>query len=333
MSTIKLLFLTKFYSPHLGGVEKHVSQVSNLLTKSGNAKVTVLTEKYDNRLSSDEVSAGIRIARFKYPHIRIIGLFLIWFELLKKIKLVYESDVIHVHDVFIWILPLRVIFFWKKMYITFHGWEGRYPIPLSSLLQKKLAYFLTDGNICIGKYLEQLYGIKSTVVTYGSTEINLSLRKLRKNPKIIYIGRLESDTGLPLLIGALRSTGYKATFYGDGPLRADCTSVGVVKGFVKDVSYALENCDICFAGGYLSTIDSMAASRLTAVITHNFVRKIAFEHEAFSKLITICHSERQIINFLKHYSTESFKIKLAHEWAISQTWEKTTKLYLNLWNA
>lgn len=333
MSIVKnVLFITKYYSPHLGGVEKHVHRVSNLLTKSDNTKVTVLTELYDNKLSTNEVIDDIRIVRVSYPHTRIIGLIVLWLKLLKRINLFYESDVIHVHDVFIWILPLRLLFFWKKMYITFHGWEGRYPIPLSSLLQKKLAFLLTNGNICVGKYLKQLYGIKSSVITYGSTDLNLNARKLRKKPKIIFIGRLENDTGLPLFISALRSTGHKATFYGDGPLRKECSSVGEVKGFIKDISSALKDCDICFAGGYLSTIDSMAASRMTVVIAQDFVRKIAFKHEAFSKLITICDSEKQIINFLKQYPKESQKIENAHKWATSQTWDRMTKLYLNLWN-
>ena len=135
---MKVLFLTHYFYPHIGGVEKHVLEISrDLIAK--NHKVTIVTERYDDSLSEHEVFENIEIYRFSYPHKRFKGLSEIWKWLWKKRNLIKESDIIHCHDVFIWYLPFRFLFPLKKVFTTFHGWEGVYPIPLINILHKKLA--------------------------------------------------------------------------------------------------------------------------------------------------------------------------------------------------
>ena len=54
----------------------------------------------------------------------------------------------------------RFIFPKKKVYITFHGWEGKWPLPMWAILNKRIANFLCNGSIAVGIYIEKWYGIK-----------------------------------------------------------------------------------------------------------------------------------------------------------------------------
>lgn len=163
---MKILFIAHYFYPHIGGVEKHVLEVAKSLVQKGN-EVTILTERYDKSLKDKETVNGIKVVRFSYPHIKLIGLKFIWWNIFKNRKLIVGADVVHIHDVFIWYLPFRFLFPFKKVYTTFHGWEGIWPIPWQNILIKRMAARLSDGSIAVGKYIEKYYGIKATKILYG----------------------------------------------------------------------------------------------------------------------------------------------------------------------
>jgi len=50
---MKIFKITKFYHPRIGGVERHISEISDILTKKG-FDITVITEKYNNILKNEE---------------------------------------------------------------------------------------------------------------------------------------------------------------------------------------------------------------------------------------------------------------------------------------
>ena len=62
---MKILFLTKFFYPHIGGAEKHVLMISRELVKR-NHQVTIATQKYDPKLKSFELIQGIKVVRLPY---------------------------------------------------------------------------------------------------------------------------------------------------------------------------------------------------------------------------------------------------------------------------
>lgn len=163
---MKILYITRLYSPHVGGVEKHVYEVAKELQQKGN-KITILTERYDNDLKEAESVDGINVFRFSYPRIKLIGLLYIWRQIFKYKKFIQESDVVHVHDVFIWYLPFRFLYPKKMVFVTFHGWEGIYPIPFLNILQKRIASKYSRGTIGVGKYIGKHYGIIVNKITYG----------------------------------------------------------------------------------------------------------------------------------------------------------------------
>src|SRR5260370_31215381 len=131
---MKILFLSHYFSPHIGGVEKHILFLSKELIKKGN-EVTILTykhslslrDKFDPKLKSKETINGINVIRFTYPNKKFIGLFHIWYSLWIKRSLFFSNDIIHIHDVFIWYLPFRFLFPNKKVFTTIHGLEWGNP--------------------------------------------------------------------------------------------------------------------------------------------------------------------------------------------------------------
>ncbi len=295
---MKILFLTHYFYPHIGGVEKHVYNISQFL-KSKN-QITVITEKYNNGLRDQEGVGGIEVYRVSYPNKKYIGLFNIWLWLWKNRKLIIDSDIIHCHDVFIWYIPFRFLFPFKRVATTFHGWEGIYPIPLINIIQKKLANFLSFKTIAVGKYIEKYYGIKTNKIIYGGTN-NIEKPKNKVKNYLVYLGRLEKDTGLLEFLNWLESNKkYQVDFIGDGSFYEECLKQGRVLGFV-DPNPFLEKAEICVPGGYLSYIEA-----------------ISFK----CKILTFPNNKLKV-----DYWDEIKKIKKF------PTWEKIANEYISLYNS
>ena len=235
---MRILFLSHYSWPHIGGVEKHIGRVSDELRQKGH-KVKIVSE-----------------GNIKYPHIKFLGLLYIWFWLFKNRNLIKNADIIHIHDVFIWYLPFRFIYPKKKVYLTIHGGQGKWPIPLKDKLLVKIGSKLSTGTICVGDFIPKYFGIKSNYVIYGGVD-EINKTKLKKEKLIIFLGRLEKETGIYEFIRGLKKyNGYQVEFVGDGSLRNICKKYGVVHGFCDPTSF-LQKASICFAGGYLSALEAL----------------------------------------------------------------------------
>lgn len=158
---MKLLFLTRLYLPHVGGVERHVEGICRILSRKHQIKI--ITEKYDDSLKDYEKIAGIEVYRMKAS-----GKIAIWKWMHKNRHLLNWADVIHGHDVYFWIIPFRLRHPNKKTFVTFHGWEGKYPIPVKNIIMRKLSEILAKGNICVGDFIFKWYKTKPDLVTYGA---------------------------------------------------------------------------------------------------------------------------------------------------------------------
>jgi len=175
---MKILFISKHKHPHIGGVEKHIKSISEVLTSEGHKVTTV---------SGDDT---------KQPKIKFIGLLSIWYWLFKNRSLIKNTDIVHIHDVFIWYLPFRFLFPTKKVFVTFHGWEGKYPLTIWSIINKRTANYLCSGSIAVGKYIEKYYKIKADYIIHGAAQSvnHLSLSKIKNT--IVWFGRQDMDTGI-----------------------------------------------------------------------------------------------------------------------------------------
>jgi glycosyltransferase involved in cell wall biosynthesis len=282
---MKIVFISKYVLPHVGGVEKHIDKVSQHLKDLGHS-VTFISS-----------------AEIKYPQIKILGLLYIWYWFVKNRNIILQHDVVHVHDVFIWYLPLRILYPKIKVYTTFHGWEGKYPIPIINILQKRLAWKLSTGSISVGEYINKWYGVKPDQVIYGAVD-KINKNRFKKIPKsIAYVGRLQEDTGLlKCLVWFSRlDYGYKIIFVGDGPLGIECQKYGQVVGF-SDPSPYLKKAETCVAGGYLSYLEAK----------NNGCKIVTF---ADNPLKVDCWNN----------------IKAAFKSKNLTTWKEISQIYLKLW--
>lgn len=154
---MKILFLTRLFYPHVGGVEKHCLEVAKQLVERGH-EVTVVTE----RLLSSSKYKVLSIKHIKICEIPIIQngwqkKFQIWWWLWKNRNLIREADIIHAHDVGFWYFPFRFLYLQKPFYITFHGYE-QYPPTKGAILVRKISEKLARANICVGDYIPKWYG-------------------------------------------------------------------------------------------------------------------------------------------------------------------------------
>ncbi len=301
---MKILFLSHYFYPHIGGVEKHVYEVAkNLISKKH--EVVVATERYENDLKDKEDFGGIKIRRFEYPHEKIKGLISIWKWLWKNRDLIKQSDIIHCHDVFIWYLPFKFLFPFKKVFTTFHGWEGIYPIPFKNIILKRMASFFSAKTIAIGKYIEKYYGIKANKIIYGGTPNYGGVDKTENHDKkvknyLVFLGRLEKDTGTPEFFKWLaKNNKYQVDFIGDGSLHEECLKYGRVLGFIDPTSF-LKRASVCVPGGYLSYIEAKSLKCKTITFANNQLKE--------------------------DYWSDIEKVKKI------PTWEKVSNEYINLYN-
>lgn len=294
---MNILFLSHYKFPHVGGVEKHIFETSKTLKVKGRRVVTI---------SETDIN---------YPRFKFVGLFYVWCWLFKNRRLIENADAVHCHDVFIWYLPFKILYPNKTVITTVHGLEWDSPLRKSSLWQKKLAVSLSSKTVGIGTFLEKYINVKFDLISYGATTIRIMVVKKNRN-RIVYVGRLEKNTGLLQFLDWLRfsSAGkkkpkYKVDFCGDGPLRQECEKYGKVHGFT-DPSPFYKKAKICVPGGYLAALEALSYSCELKLFWNNQVKEDYWKMSPFYKL-------------------KGRKLK---EWARQQTWEKLANEYLDLYN-
>ena len=329
---MKILFVARRAYPQIGGVEKHILQVSKELEKLGH-KVRVISEN-----------------DIKYPKIKLLGLFFIWIWVVKNQELFKKHDRVHAHDVTIWLFPLKILQSNKPIYSTFHGWEGIYPIPIKNKWFRQLSAKMSERNICIGKFIQKYYGIKADEITYGGAEIknskgqsilrSIKIQNDKSKVKIVYIGRLDHDTGLSVYLQTLDYIREKqevdVEFVGDGPLRKTAEKYGKVRGFVKDPQTYTQDADIIFTSGYLSMLESLSLGKLVLATYDNPVKRSYLVNSPFSKYIVIEKDPQMLANkvlsVIKNPAQGSILAKEGQVWASKQTCKKVAELYLKIWS-
>lgn len=343
-----ILFFARRFYPLIGGVEKHVMEVSKRLLKKG-FKVIVLTEG-NNSLSKTENVEGIKIVRLNPGGEEKLKKFRIWFELLLNIDLILKADIIHCHDVFFWYLPFRFLLPYKKVYTTFHGYEGNDLPTKNAIFMHKIAEKLSKGNACVGDYMKKWYGTMPTMVTYGGVNNpkNIPISKDIKNFKnILYIGRLEEEAGIMVYLKALKilkqkGFNFNLTVLGDGAQRQIAEKFALenkleidFKGFVKEVYEFLPSADLIFSSRYLGTLESFVFKKLVICVYNNEIKKDCFALSPFKDFLILEESAQNIaLEVTNHYNNPKLaenKIINAFEWVKDQTWDKMTMQYISLW--
>lgn len=331
---MKILFLCRFFHPHIGGVEKQVFELSLRLIKK-NHQVTVITLKHDPDLTDQEIIRQIKIIRIPYLKIKYLGLFSIWLWLFRNIRLIKNSDLVHAHSVLIWYWPFRLLLPRKPIYTTFHGWEGIYPIPKKNILIRKIDALVAWKNITIHDYVMKHYGIKADKIMYTAVDLPEQTNFKKDFYRLVYVGRLDEDTGLKKILKALSYLkNFQVDFCGDGPLADQCRQYGNVHGWVDPTPF-YQKAFICLSPGVTSILEAFSHQCLVITTYNNPVKKDYLLMTPFAQSIIVKQSPLALSQAIKHYSKHPRaaepKIARAYQWVKTQNWQEAVKLYQQVW--
>ncbi len=387
---MNVLFLTRRFYPQIGGVEKHLLKISQLLVKDGH-RVTIVAEALENdnkeknwitnefwqkkyksakslgkeknidkssksmldqsQIFNDEFqSHGIdetkKIIVYRLPKVKEGRLkkLLIWKWLWKNRRLIEEADLVHCHDVFYWFMPFKFFYLRKPVYTTFHGYEGKYPPAKKAIVIRKISEIFSWGNICVGDYIKKWYFTKPTFVTYGGVDVpkqfKASVKKKNNFLQLVFIGRLEEDTGVLLYLEALdelkkRKFKFKFVACGDGRLRSEAEKYGEVTGFIEDTQKYIESADIVLASSYLSILEAIAYRKLVISAYSSSLKKDYLEMSPFRNRIIILNNRDHLFNFIDRYlasSTFFDQVLIDNKkWIKEVSWSNVVNLYYKLW--
>lgn len=351
---MKVVFLTWRFWPDIGGVETHVLKVSEELVKLKH-EVTVIAEEpqisYNQYKQSSFISArgtgrihGITTKYIKVGQNQWFKKFKIWHWLWINRALLQDADVIHVHDVYYWYLPFRLLWQAKPNFITFHGHETTFPIPRKNILLRKIYEKLAWGNICVGDYLKKWYGTKPNYVVYGGVEAEntKSVRKSKKSTKlIVMISRLEQDMAIESnmqVINSLkrRRIDFNLEVLGDGPLRTFVESFGTVHGFLPNPENFLRKADIVFSSSYLSILQAISYKKFVVSMFNNQLKEDYLRMSPFSHYVQIGNDPDRQAKIIEEYlkNMSKFNDQLEHESMLAKqmTWKRVTNAYIKLWS-
>jgi len=339
-----ILMFSRLFYPHIGGVENHVEKLSRELIKKGH-QITIITELFQKNLKKTETRNKVKIFRIPVPHQEKQKKWHIWKWFWQNRRLMQKADLIHIHDVFFWFLPLKPFFLKKPVYITCHGYEGIGPPTIKAILQRKIGEWLTHGTICIGQFMKKWYKAKPNFIIYGATD---SIKSVTAKPNTaIYLGRLSGDTGIMVYLETLKLLKDKKinltlNVYGNGPQLIQAQKFTKkhklnvnFHSFVKDASSKIPQNSLAFISRYLGILEAMLSKRPVFAVYNNQIKKDYLTCHPQAKNMIITKDEKiladSIIKCLNNPKQFQGKIHQAYKWARKQTWGKITEKYLQLW--
>ena len=219
---MNILFLSRYKWPRVGGVEKHVHEISTRLKTRGHV-IKILTEE--------------EVGKDKWE---------IWRHIWKYKELFDWADVVHIHDVYFWVFFLRCLYLKKKFFITFHGWEEIYPVPVKNIVIRKISELLSNGNICVGEFIKKYYFTNPDYIIYGAAN-EVKYKKVKRKGAI-YVGRVG------------RSLEYFKQYAKEQKIKLDIFTNN------PDASKYFYKYKYAFVSGYLSILEAM--SQGTEVISY-----------------------------------------------------------------
>ncbi len=348
---MKIVFISRLFLPHLGGVEIHLKEVSALLTRMGH-EVSIVTRQHDKKLALKAEYDNVKV--YRIPFQENVTKKETWNEIKNYSKVITDADVVHVHDVFWWILPFYIKIR-KKVFTTFHGWETMYPIPSNSKTHRFLTALLSKKTVHVGHFIQKFYWDKPNFVVYGginpkrftkikaksSKEINQTTKlSERKEKEFVFVGRLDPDTDILMYIDFLeklrrKKIKFKMTWVGDGSLRKECEKIGAVTGFVKNISKYIVNAEIVFASSYLSILEAQMLEKIVCSFYSNPLKKEYLEMYPGSKYMLVSGSTENMIKKMELlYGSTATLLKTksdAKKYAAQQTWKSVVDIYLKMY--
>lgn len=327
---MRILFLARRFYPDIGGVETHVHEIGKILVKKGHT-VTVVTQSLGDETEID----GIKIIRI--PENKSQKLF-IWSWFWKNRELIKSAKVIHAHDVYFWYMPFRFIYFNKKSFVTFHGFE-KFPVGRKEVFVRKISEKMANGNIAVGDFIKKWFKTNPTFITYGGVRIP-KVKKIKNKNSALFIGRLDKDTNILDFAKAVeilqkRKINIEFQIIGSGKYDGDLKKTFKVFKKTNDIQKYMNRNKFVFSSSYLSILNAMANKKMVFSIYDNELKKDYLELSPMAKSIIIADSPKRLadkVNYFINYPMQADKyIKNGFKFAKNNSWEKVGDLYLKLW--
>lgn len=333
-----IVFCTPQFFPDKGGVERHVFEVSQVL-KNDQLHIIVITQQANLNQKYFEVIGGISIYRMPKDAFSKIK---IWSWMWKNRKIVTNATIVHAHDVGWWLVPL-LPFIRSKLFVTFHGWEGEYPVPVLHKLHRFLLAQVAVGTVHVGKYIQKFYWDRPTAVVYGGVntkKITPASFDSTKNT-IVFVGRLEKENDVLLYIDLFqklqgRHPNFSILWVGDGHYRPVCEKYGRVTGMVSNPSdYYVDALLVC-AASYLSILEALQMGKLIVALYSSPLKKQYIELLPFASQMICGRDISKIISKIETAVSDPEKIttqlqKIQAEVNTLYTWRTVAETYLQLW--
>lgn len=341
---MKVVFLAKRYLPSIGGVERHIQNLSKQL-RLQDVEIVVITEKHDANLPDEEVLDGVKVLRIPLqpennPDIKKS----IWGWVRAHKELFLHADKVHVHDVFFWLLPLLPQLTFKKIFMTFHGYEPPGPPNWKQKFWHQFADVATDGNICIGGFHQKWYGVHPDITSYGAVSETVHKLPILKKNRLLFVGRLEQDTSIWAYVQAFAEVYTKnpkltLDVVGEGPLRAQLESfvkhAQLPVNFLGKQQMNIKNYrdySVSCVSGYLTILESLAAGVPVLATYGTALKKDYLQLTPFAEWITIASPGKSLEHEMEKMITRQKEVaENAQAWVAEQTWEKLAGEYLSLW--
>lgn len=334
---MKVLQISQYYAPRVGGVEKHIFKINQQLLKNG-YQISVLTGNDDPNLSKHELLDHVEIFRIDNNPEKNYK-FKIWRQVISHRQLLKQADIIHLHDIFWWIIPLYPFIF-HKLFITFHGYESGNGPNKKEIFWHQLANRLCKGSIVVGGFHGKYYGVKANYTIYGASDNNNLPKKSISNNKIIFVGRLVPETGILTYLTALKilkdkGHDYSLDVVGDGPLMNEARDLAkklqitvTFHGRVANAEMLFNQYEIAFVSSYLSICEALKQNCLVIAHYHNQFIKDYLSMSIFKDYIFMSNSASDIARAVIK-APEIKKINKTIENRL--TWKVIAKSYQNLW--
>lgn len=315
--SLRITHVAASLPPRLGGVETHLAQISKLQQEAGH-QVTLLTID-DKQLQKNKAA--------------------VWSQILKQRHKLLRADVVHVHDVFWWILPLLPILKLHsiKVVTTFHGWEGDFPIRWQAKLQRRIYNWLSDISVHVGGWIQELYGDVPDLVIYGGVASPLTQTSKKREQKVAFFGRLEPENSIQKyaqLFKHLQSNHISdLVWIGDGSMRDECEQIAPVTGMVsaEKRDQLLKNTVFVCANSYLSMLEAQAAGCIVVALYDHYLKQRYLEtYPGFETIVSDVDPQRaaeKIIRLLQNKKELERLRSKSTAFAASMTWEKIATAY------
>lgn len=333
---MRVIHLARRYHPYIGGVETHLQHLIKVMAKDGHTSI-VITQQFSSSDPLQDIIDGTKILRIPLQHSeQKIGT---WRSIINWWQVFSKADVIQIHDVFWWFLPC-ILFFRKKTFMTFHGYEGNSAPDKKQQLWHQLASRLTQGNLAIGGFHEKWYGIKPTLTSYGAGSTLKEKDPKKQKNNIIFIGRLEDDNGIKEYLEAIKllqekGKTYHLDVFGEGSLEKECkkyiadNNLSVaMHGFKANAARQLPNYSIAFVSRYLAIIEALQVGCAVIAQYNNEIKYDYLIKTPFCQWIAVEQEGQNIADAVIEIKPLR---KEAKTWARAQTWKKMAENYYKLW--